>query len=491
MSLIKIKIPDFNNPQSQGVISDCLKKIGDFVKKNEVLCKIKVDNAVLNLQVPAPGTLVQFLVKDGDTVSAKQIVAYLKPLEKTEGQINTDKPVSIPTNQAELKQKPKIDIREVQINSKKYNFEQVYRLEISTKIPTAEAIAKLPNVMEVEARYLPHIPKHLFNFPKLKVLTFYDCKIDEIYPEIGFLQDLEVLRFDVCEFFLEKKPKPRTFWEKFMGKNEYPVYEPEPSLLQICNLLSLKELAFKDRPIYEFPEDIYRLENLESLAFQRTELQTLPESLQYLQNFKKIAIGGNYTALYSQIFEVLGKCKYLEEVNISELRKEEIVLDINFLKNLPKLRVLEARNTFVKNIEVLNELPYVEKIDLSRPDTHYYKKGITVPSDWLKLKNLKELDLRGNKNPQLLTKIGKNIAQWEFLEKLDLSNCELTTIPEEIGELSRLTYLNLGENDLTELPHTFDYLTNIKTLNLKDCKIHPKYINRFREIMPKVRIILE
>jgi Leucine-rich repeat (LRR) protein len=394
-----------------------------------------------------------------------------------------------PTNRKELKNCPKIDLR--YWKEHKRNSEKIYRLEISDKLPSAEVLAYFPNVMEIEAKYLKFVPKDLFKFSQLKILTFYDCKIGEIPPEIGFLQDLEVLKFDVCEIFLEKKPRTRTFWEQLSGKNKYPIYEPEPALLQLCNLLNINELCFRLRPLYEFPEEINRLENLESLSFLQTDLMTLPQNLQVLTNLKKIEINANYQAHYKQIMEVLSKCRFLEEISLAEIRREDADIDIAFLQNHERLRAFSARNTFVKNFELLATFSQIEKIDLSRPETHYHRKGITLTSEFGNLQNLKELNLFGNKNPQLLAKISPKIPNWQQLERLDLGNCELKQIPEEIGELAKLSHLNLSENELTELPHTFDYLTNLKTLNLKACKIHPKHINRLRERMPKLNILID
>jgi Leucine-rich repeat (LRR) protein len=395
-----------------------------------------------------------------------------------------------PENRDELKKFPKIDFR--MWKDHKRNSEQIYRAEISDKIPNPEVLAYFPNLMEIEAKYLKFVTKDLFKFPQLKILTFYDCKIDEIPAEIGFLHDLEVLKFETCEIFLEKKEKPRSWWNKTFGSMQYPQYEPEPSLLNLCNLLNLKELYFINRPIYEFPEDINKLENLESLGFIQTNLLSLPQNLQVLSHLKNLEVSSNYEANYLQIIDVLSKCRFLEEVKINNLRNQKkSFLDITFLKNLERLKSFSARNTFVKNFEVLSSFTQLEKIDLSRPDVDYYHKGISLIAEFGNLIHLRELNLTGNKNSQLLAKVAHKIPQWQQLEKLDLSNCDLKQIPEEIGELINLRSLNLSENEFSELPHTFDYLANLKTLNLRGNKIHPKYINRLRELKPKLNIVID
>ncbi|MCU0447709.1 MAG: leucine-rich repeat domain-containing protein [Microscillaceae bacterium] len=403
--------------------------------------------------------------------------------------MNVNEPFNQPNNREELKRCPKIDFRQWKEHKKKS--EQIYRAELSTKVPNAEVLAYFPNLMELEVKYLKFVPKEIFQFPKLKILTFYDCKIDEIYPEIGFLHDLEVLKFDICEIFLENKKRVYSFWDKILGKVNYPIYEPEPSLLNVCNLLNIRELSFRLRPIPEFPEDIIKLENLESLSFIQTDLIALPQNLSVLSRLKSIEISANSEANYAQISEVLSNCRFLEELKLNGIRNDKSPLDIDFIKKLARLKGFSARNTFVKNFEVLSSFGQLEKIDLSRPDVYAYKKGITIPPDFANLVHLRELNLAGNQNPQILAKISSKITQWQQLERLDLSNCQLKNLPEELGELTNLQYLNLAENDLTDLPHTFDYLSNLRTLNLKNCKIHPKYINRLREMLPKLQIHID
>jgi hypothetical protein len=68
-----------------------------------------------------------------------------------------------------------------------------------------------------------------------------------------------------------------------------------------------------------------------------------------------------------------------------------------------------------------------------------------------------------------------NLAQWneQIREKtisLDLSDNELTCLPDSIGYLKNLTYLNLGYNQLTSLP---DNITRL------DRKSHKSYNTRF------------
>jgi hypothetical protein len=52
---------------------------------------------------------------------------------------------------------------------------------------------------------------------------------------------------------------------------------------------------------------------------------------------------------------------------------------------------------------------------------------------------------------------------------LDLSFCNISTVPDAIGELKSLERLNLQGNKFTSIPSTFSFLQNLSYLNLSHC----------------------
>ena len=50
--------------------------------------------------------------------------------------------------------------------------------------------------------------------------------------------------------------------------------------------------------------------------------------------------------------------------------------------------------------------------------------------------------------------------------KLDLSGCELETLPSEIGSLTHLKWLNLSNNKIQKLPVEIKHLKDLQTLLL-------------------------
>ena len=82
----------------------------------------------------------------------------------------------------------------------------------------------------------------------------------------------------------------------------------------------------------------------------------------------------------------------------------------------------------------------------------------------LKNTEITSLDLSDNQ----LTEIPESIGDLTGLEKLYLSYNQLTEIPQSIGDLTGLKTLDLYGNKLTEIPQSIGGLTGLKNLDLSD-----------------------
>ncbi|MEM1168484.1 MAG: COR domain-containing protein, partial [Cyanobacteria bacterium P01_H01_bin.35] len=78
------------------------------------------------------------------------------------------------------------------------------------------------------------------------------------------------------------------------------------------------------------------------------------------------------------------------------------------------------------------------------------------------LEQLEALNLSNNQ----LTSLPELISTFSNLTSLDLSNNQLTSLPESISQLSNLTELSLNSNQLTSLPESISKLSNLTELSL-------------------------
>ena len=77
--------------------------------------------------------------------------------------------------------------------------------------------------------------------------------------------------------------------------------------------------------------------------------------------------------------------------------------------------------------------------------------------------NLQELDVSNN---NLTGAIQAEIRKLRNLKVLNAGNNQMTGVPAEIGQLSQLEMLDLSNNQLTGLPYELGNLKNLKTFNI-------------------------
>lgn len=74
---IEVKAPGFPESVADGLITEWHKKIGDTVKRNEVLVDIETDKVVFEVPAPAAGVLTEIVAIDGATVLSGELLARL------------------------------------------------------------------------------------------------------------------------------------------------------------------------------------------------------------------------------------------------------------------------------------------------------------------------------------------------------------------------------------------------------------------------------
>ncbi|XP_050253164.1 disease resistance protein RUN1-like isoform X3 [Quercus robur] len=278
--------------------------------------------------------------------------------------------------------------------------------------------------------------------------------------------------------------------------------------IMILNELKLIDLS-DSQNLIKIP-DLSGAPNLKQLILQCcTRLYKIHASLGDLKRLIRLDLNGckcveslpHKISLEALEFFNLSGCsklkKFLDIVeNMSCLSKfclsETAIKDCKNLSSLPIAicSLMSFKTLNLSGCSKLDELPEnlgkiegLEVLDLSGT-------AITgLPSSIVHLKNLKVLSLSGcvgpssksfnkltwfplmqpRRSPDPLGMLGRSLIGLCSLTTLDLSYCNVRTIPNVLGCLSSLEFLNLRGNNFVCLPESIVQLSNLRALNMGGC----------------------
>ena len=75
--IIDVKVPQLSESAAEATLVTWNKLVGAAVTRDENLIDIETDKVVLELPAPASGVLVEIIKKNGDTVSASEVIARI------------------------------------------------------------------------------------------------------------------------------------------------------------------------------------------------------------------------------------------------------------------------------------------------------------------------------------------------------------------------------------------------------------------------------
>ena len=93
MSTVEVKVPQLSESVAEATLLVWKKKPGEAVAIDEILVEIETDKVVLEVPAPAAGVMAEFLVADGATVVAEQVIAKID----TEGRAGAAAPAAVAT----------------------------------------------------------------------------------------------------------------------------------------------------------------------------------------------------------------------------------------------------------------------------------------------------------------------------------------------------------------------------------------------------------
>ena len=223
----------------------------------------------------------------------------------------------------------------------------------------------------------------------------------------------------------------------------------------ILKLTALKSLTLNENPISHIPKEIKTLSNLEELYLYDCDLKELPKEIGELRNLKIFDVSSNYLSVLPSGLDNLTK---LQELSLYRNRGIKLTDQIIDLENLEILNLSPIAS--LENLEILN----------------ISSCNMNFPKEILGLKKLKVLDISDNN----LTEIPQAITQLENLEVLNLNHAlgNVKTLP-DLSKLKNLTAIYFdGGRSYTDFPFPKHSLL-FELLNMNLPQLEELYIDRW------------
>ena len=261
--------------------------------------------------------------------------------------------------------------------------------------------------------------------------------------------------------------------------------------VNITEAYKLVSLELQRNFIKKIPGSISMLSNLTILNMQCNELDKLPAGFSQLKNLQLLDLSSNRFITYP---EVINECTNLLQIDLSYNKIYELPSSINQLEKLAKVNLSHNKLTTIgdlsslKNLRTLNlrhnrigsiitNAPNLQNLFLSDNRISNFEdvlpklRALEIqenPITYISLKTFYPINMTSlslNK-AQLASIPGEIFTKLSRLEKLELSENNLTRLPSEICQLSKLIYLSAARNKLESLPSEFFKLKSLRSLDL-------------------------
>lgn len=219
---------------------------------------------------------------------------------------------------------------------------------------------------------------------------------------------------------------------------------------------------------------------VDSIDRRQCNLQTVPHEVErYARHLEELLLDMNHI---KELPKVLFRLTKLKTLGLSDNDIYTLPADIAQLHSLMDLNL--SRNDISDLPEEINACRQLMILDLSSNPitrlpapiteltslTHLGLNDITLtqlPTDIGQLCNLRSLEVREN----LIRSIPQSVVQLRHLQRFDLGQNELTSLPPEIGGLVSLQELYIDSNELTGLPEELLCCKNLEQLDISENKL--------------------
>ena len=104
--MIEIKAPVFPESIADGEVAEWHVKVGESVKRDQVIVDIETDKVVLEVAAPADGKVTEIVKQEGETVLAEEVLAHFEEGEVADEEPAAEKETTAPEESADESQAP-------------------------------------------------------------------------------------------------------------------------------------------------------------------------------------------------------------------------------------------------------------------------------------------------------------------------------------------------------------------------------------------------
>ncbi|XP_015784394.1 erbin [Tetranychus urticae] len=218
-----------------------------------------------------------------------------------------------------------------------------------------------------------------------------------------------------------------------------------------------KHLDFSHCNLKEVPDEVFSLERtLEELLLDVNSIRDLPRVVFHCTGLKKLSISDNEI---ETLPNAISSLVYLEYLNLS---RNSLLVIPDGIKCCKCLIVLDCSvNPLGKVPDSLTQLINLQELYLNDTFLEY------LPANFGRLSRLRIVELREN-HIKILPKSFQRLIN---LERLDIGQNELAEFPEVLCNLTNLQELWIDGNRISSLPETLGNLTNLTYLDASENRI--------------------
>ncbi len=260
---------------------------------------------------------------------------------------------------------------------------------------------------------------------------------------------------------------------------------------EVFELTHLKKLNLMKNELEIIPKEIGKLTELESLFINSNKIKSLPIELLHLEKLKDFRISGNdlvdppYDVVWGS-FELV-KTYLIAKKNNDKEYFEKFKIDwINERNKIAQERRKQKEEDKRKKEEEAKQKRLKEKQDKYNEKILYIVKAINdkniieldlsdceleeIPDILFQVKHLKVLRIPGNRylKANRLQEIPSKIGNLTNLEILDISNNNISELPDDFKNLKNLKQLYIQENKLDKIPTSISFLNELNVLDISD-----------------------